>query len=229
MSLNSASLRLSRYWRVLSLRRHQLGTRRPRACCPNRCCAEPRRIGLPRRTTERQRRNAMRRRLNIDAASARSRESISSRAVRRRPRSRFHGSAANFRWPKKEKPGGGNAGSDFFVIGVYGFKYAAWLCSCRSRAVNQFCFLVQPNFFSSSSLFLFFDFVSKFNRSLCEFASISVGLRTHSSLGGDGSRVARAMPPRFFLMESVSLLFEAADFTSDLDRLFVKGIDNDVT
>jgi hypothetical protein len=25
----------------------------------------------------------------------------------------------------KEKPGGGNAGSDFFVIGVYGFKYAA--------------------------------------------------------------------------------------------------------
>jgi hypothetical protein len=26
---------------------------------------------------------------------------------------------------RKEKPGGGNAGSDFFVIGVYGFKYAA--------------------------------------------------------------------------------------------------------
>jgi hypothetical protein len=29
--------------------------------------------------------------------------------------------------PKKKKPGGGNAGSDLFVIGVYGFKYAAWL------------------------------------------------------------------------------------------------------
>jgi hypothetical protein len=28
---------------------------------------------------------------------------------------------------KKEKPGGGNAGLDFVVIGVYGFKYAAWL------------------------------------------------------------------------------------------------------
>jgi hypothetical protein len=28
---------------------------------------------------------------------------------------------------KKRKPGGGNAGLDFVVIGVYGFKYAAWL------------------------------------------------------------------------------------------------------
>jgi hypothetical protein len=32
-----------------------------------------------------------------------------------------------FAAPRKKKPGGGNAGSDFFVIGVYGFKYAAWL------------------------------------------------------------------------------------------------------
>jgi hypothetical protein len=32
-----------------------------------------------------------------------------------------------FAGPRKKKPGGGNAGSDFFVIGVYGFKYAAWL------------------------------------------------------------------------------------------------------
>src|SRR6187431_2874749 len=31
------------------------------------------------------------------------------------------------RGARKEKPGGGNAGSDLFVIGVYGFKYAAWL------------------------------------------------------------------------------------------------------
>jgi hypothetical protein len=35
------------------------------------------------------------------------------------------GSGHDFRCPEKEKPGGGNAGSDLFVIGVYGFKYAA--------------------------------------------------------------------------------------------------------
>ena len=33
----------------------------------------------------------------------------------------------SFQGARKEKPGGGNAGSDLFVIGVYGFKYAAWL------------------------------------------------------------------------------------------------------
>src|SRR6185503_17405379 len=37
-----------------------------------------------------------------------------------------HGTGV-FSGPRKEKPGGGNAGSDLFVIGVYGFKYAAWL------------------------------------------------------------------------------------------------------
>jgi len=94
-------------------------------------------------------------------------------------------SASRFAGAKKEKPGGGNAGSDIFVIGVYGFKYAAWLSFIRPRAVKRFVFLFQPTLFSSSSLFLFFDYVSKFNRSLCGFASISVGLRTHSSLGGD--------------------------------------------
>jgi hypothetical protein len=93
-------------------------------------------------------------------------------------------SARSFAGPEKEKPGGGNAGSDIFVIGVYGFKYAAWLSFMPPESGEAVVFLVQPEFCSSSSLFLFFDFVSKFNRSLCEFASISVGLRTHSSLGG---------------------------------------------
>jgi hypothetical protein len=105
--------------------------------------------------------------------------------------------------PKKENPGGGNAGSDFVVIGVYGFKYAAWLSFMPLESGESFCFSCTANV-----LFFFFYFLvlrlrSKFNRSLCEFASISVGLRTHSSLGGDGHRVARRMPALFFFLESL--------------------------
>jgi hypothetical protein len=55
--------------------------------------------------------------------------------------SRFSGGA------KKEKPGGGNAGSDFFVIGVYGFKYAAWLSFMPPESGEAVVFLVQPFFF----------------------------------------------------------------------------------
>jgi len=56
--------------------------------------------------------------------------------------------------PKKEKPGGGNAGLDFVVIGVYGFKYAAWLSFIRPKAVTQFCFSCTANV-----LFFFFYFL----------------------------------------------------------------------
>ena len=94
-----------------------------------------------------------------------------------------HGTS--FSGPRKEKPGGGNAGSDLFVIGVYGFKYAAWLFARDARKRGADVVIVQPISFSCSSTFLFFSNVSKFNRSLCGFASFSVGLRTHSSLGGD--------------------------------------------
>ena len=90
-----------------------------------------------------------------------------------------------FSGARKEKPGGGNAGSDLFVIGVYGFKYAAWLLFLTLESVERIYFSFQPIFFSCSSLFLFFCNVPKFNRTLCEFASFSVCLRTHSSLGGD--------------------------------------------
>ena len=48
---------------------------------------------------------------------------------------------------KKEKPGGGNAGSDIFVIGVYGFKYAAWLSFMPPESGEAVVFLVQPIFF----------------------------------------------------------------------------------
>jgi hypothetical protein len=49
--------------------------------------------------------------------------------------------------PEKEKPGGGNAGSDIFVIGVYGFKYAAWLSFMPPESGEAVVFLVQPIFF----------------------------------------------------------------------------------
>jgi hypothetical protein len=98
------------------------------------------------------------------------------------------------RGPRKEKPGGGNAGSDLFVIGVYGFKYAAWLLLVVPEGTERLVFIVQPTFCSCSSTFLFFSNVSKFNRTLCDFASFSVCLRTHSSLGGDDPVEARHMP-----------------------------------
>ena len=108
-----------------------------------------------------------------------------------------HGTSVGFSLfgrPKKEKPGGGNAGSDLVVIGVYGFKYAAWLLLVAPEGAERLVFIVQPTFFSCSSTFLFFSNVFKFNRTLCGFASFSVRLRTHSSLGGDDSYEARHMP-----------------------------------
>jgi hypothetical protein len=49
-----------------------------------------------------------------------------------------------FAGTKKEKPGGGNAGSDFFVIGVYGFKYAAWLLLVAPESAERLVVIVQP-------------------------------------------------------------------------------------
>ena len=61
---------------------------------------------------------------------------------------------SNFAGAKKKKPGGGNAGSDLFVIGVYGFKYAAWLLLVvLARALSGLLLL------SSQFLFLFFYFL----------------------------------------------------------------------
>jgi hypothetical protein len=62
---------------------------------------------------------------------------------------------------KKEKPGGGNAGSDFVVIGVYGFKYAAWLLFSTLWRGESFCFCCPARFsfllvlFSCSSVDVF--------------------------------------------------------------------------
>ena len=59
-----------------------------------------------------------------------------------------------FSGARKEKPGGGNAGSDLFVIGVYGFKYAAWLLLVALESAERLVVIVQPIF-----LFLFFYFL----------------------------------------------------------------------
>ena len=58
-----------------------------------------------------------------------------------------HVSGVSITDAKKEKPGGGNAGSDFVVIGVYGFKYAAWLSFMPPESGEAVVFLVQPIFF----------------------------------------------------------------------------------
>jgi len=81
------------------------------------------------------------------------------------------------------------------------FSYGSYRCQVwglvvllvRSKAQSG-VFFVQPTFFSCSSTFLFFYNVFKFNRTLCGFASFSVRLRTHSSLGGDALHEARHMP-----------------------------------
>jgi hypothetical protein len=90
----------------------------------------------------------------------------------------------------------GTPGQIIFVIGVYGFKYAAWLLLVAPEDAERLVVIVQPSFFSCSSTFLFFSKVSKFNRTLCDFASFSVRLRTHSSLGGDDLYEARHMPEK---------------------------------
>jgi hypothetical protein len=86
--------------------------------------------------------------------------------------------------PKKENPAVGTPGQTLVVIGVYGFKYAAWLVLVTPEGAEPFVVFVQPNLFSCSSTFLFFYNVLKFNRTLCEFAAFSAGLRTQKSLRG---------------------------------------------
>jgi len=68
----------------------------------------------------------------------------------------------------------GTPGQTVVVIGVYGFKYAAWLSRRRPKALTHFSFCYSHYFFSSSSIFLFFYNVLKFNRTLCYFALFSV-------------------------------------------------------
>jgi hypothetical protein len=63
-------------------------------------------------------------------------------------------SASRFAAAKKEKPGGGNAGLDIFVIGVYGFKYAAWLSFMPPESGEAVCFS-----FTANSFFFFFSFL----------------------------------------------------------------------
>src|SRR5688500_16435434 len=101
--------------------------------------------------------------------------------------------------------------------------------SRRPRAVDQFCFSCTADRFSSCySIFLFFYNVPKFNRTFCEFASFSVCLRTHSSLGGDAGIKARLVPRRKYQAKSsvwVFLMPRPAQKTAVL----VKRVDSHLT
>ena len=100
----------------------------------------------------------MRRRLNTALVSGDGAASEPRAIARERGRSSRN--QCVFAGARKEKPGGGNAGSDFFVIGVYGFKYAAWLLLVAPESAERLVVIVQPTFFSCSSTFLFFSNVS---------------------------------------------------------------------
>jgi hypothetical protein len=54
---------------------------------------------------------------------------------------RWRASRKRLSGAQKEKPGGGNAGSDLFVIGVYGFKYAAWLLLVAPESAERLLLL----------------------------------------------------------------------------------------
>jgi len=65
--------------------------------------------------------------------------------------------ATIFPAPKKKNPAVGTPGQTIFVIGVYGFKYAAWLSFMPPESGEAVVFLVQPIFlllllFSCSSI-----------------------------------------------------------------------------
>src|SRR4029078_11380762 len=139
-----------------------------------------------------------------------------------------HVSRATFPRPQKRKTRRWERRVRHFCYRSLRFQVCGLAVVHVGRKRGSGCFSCTADFSSSSSLFLFFDFVSKFNRSLCEFASISVGLRTHSSLGGDGSRVARAMPAAFFVVKSYNYSPKRPLHFRSRQAL-VKGIDNDLT
>ena len=59
-----------------------------------------------------------------------------------------------FSGPEKKNPAVGTPGQIFFVIGVYGFKYAAWLLLVYARRRGAALLLLSSRF-----LFLFFYFL----------------------------------------------------------------------
>jgi hypothetical protein len=52
-----------------------------------------------------------------------------------------------FAGAKKENPAVGTPGSDIFVIGVYGFKYAAWLSFMPPESGEAVCFSFPADLF----------------------------------------------------------------------------------
>ena len=50
----------------------------------------------------------------------------------------------NLQPPEKENPAVGTPGETFFVIGVYGFKYAAWPVLVTLEGAERIVLFVQP-------------------------------------------------------------------------------------
>jgi hypothetical protein len=70
-------------------------------------------------------------------------------------RSRFSERVSRTRAPKKENPAVGTPGQTFVVIGVYGFKYAAWLLAQAPGGADLIYFSISAIVLcSSSSIFL---------------------------------------------------------------------------
>ena len=129
---------------------------------------------------------------------------------------------------RKEKPGGGNAGSDLFCYRSLRFQVCGLAVARCARGRGAACFYCPAKFCSCSSTFLFFSKVFKFNRTLCDFASFSVRLRTHSSLGGDDLYEARHMPGNEKLAETARYRCEI-NFRAKLASVPVKAPDNAFT
>jgi hypothetical protein len=95
----------------------------------------------------------MRKRLNI--GRSRDGNSISEALRERTCDGRGHAfSMRDHNPPKKKNPAVGTPGQTFVVIGVYGFKYAAWLFVLAPGGAEVFCFSHSANI-----LFFFFSFL----------------------------------------------------------------------
>jgi hypothetical protein len=97
--------------------------------------------------------------------------------------------------PEKKNPAVGTPG-EFFCYRSLRFQVCGLAVARCARKRGAACCYCPAYLFSCSSTFLFFSNGSKFNRTLCDFALFSVGLRTHSSLGGDALYKAIHMPAK---------------------------------
>ena len=83
----------------------------------------------------------MRRRLSTTLDSG---NDAVSEACRLRSDAGAHHGTLVLRRPERKNPAVGTPGQIFFVIGVYGFKYAAWLLLVTPESAERFVLIFQP-------------------------------------------------------------------------------------